>query len=77
LFIEAAKASAVQVSAQQLDQGMLFPPQKDILTVEVQTAIIVAKKIFELGLARVEQPADISAWMHSLLYKPDYALETK
>jgi malate dehydrogenase (oxaloacetate-decarboxylating)(NADP+) len=77
LFIEAAKASADQVSAQQLEQGMLFPPQKDILKIEVQTAIKVTKKIFELGLARVKQPEDISAWLQSLLYKPQYMHEPK
>jgi malate dehydrogenase (oxaloacetate-decarboxylating)(NADP+) len=77
LFIVAAKASADQVSPQQLEQGMLFPPQKDILRIEIQTAIKVAKKIFELGLARVKQPEDISAWIQSLLYKPQYVHEPK
>jgi malate dehydrogenase (oxaloacetate-decarboxylating)(NADP+) len=77
LFIEAAKGSADQVSPEDLEQGMLFPPQKDILKIEVQTAIVVAKKIFDLGLARVEKPADIFAWIHSLLYKPEYVHEIK
>ena len=56
---------------------MLFPPQKDILRIEVQTAIKVAQKIFELGLARVKQPEDISAWIRSLLYKPQYVHDPK
>jgi malate dehydrogenase (oxaloacetate-decarboxylating)(NADP+) len=73
LFIEAAKASAAQVEPDELAQGMLFPPQKNILAVEVKTAIAVAKKVFEFGLARVDKPADVAAWVQSLLYKPEYA----
>jgi hypothetical protein len=29
--------------------------------------------VFELGLARVDEPADVAAWVRSLLYKPEYA----
>jgi len=72
LFIEAAKATAAGVRLDQLEQGMLFPPQNDVQNLEVQTAIVVANKIFELGLARVEKPANVSTWIHSLLYKPEY-----
>jgi len=72
LFIEAAKATAAGVSPLQLEQGMLFPPQNDVQNLEIQTAIVVTKKIFELGLARVKEPTDISDWIHSLLYKPEY-----
>jgi malate dehydrogenase (oxaloacetate-decarboxylating)(NADP+) len=72
LFIEAAKATADQVDEKERKQGMLFPPQKDILKTEVQTAIRVAEKIFDLGLARVQRPNDIAAWLEGLLYKPEY-----
>jgi len=51
---------------------MLYPPQIDILKTEVQTAIRVAEKIFDLGLARVKRPTAISAWIEGLLYKPGY-----
>ncbi len=44
LFIEAAKALSDQVTGHQLDQGLLLPPQKGILEIEVKTATIVAKK---------------------------------
>jgi malate dehydrogenase (oxaloacetate-decarboxylating)(NADP+) len=64
---------AAQVDHDGLAKGMLFPPQKDILAVEVKTAVAVAKKVFELGLARVDEPADVAAWVRSLLYKPEYA----
>jgi hypothetical protein len=43
MFIEAARAVADQVTPEQLKLGMLFPPQSNILEVEVQTAARVAK----------------------------------
>ena len=73
LFIEAAKALSDQVSTHQLDQGLLLPPQKDILKIEVETAIAVAKKVFELGLARIDKPADIAKLVNASLYKCEYA----
>lgn len=75
LYIEAAKALADQVTPEQRGQGMLYPPQADMRAVAIQTAIAVAKKVFELNLARVEEPGNIPVWIHSHLYKPEYALE--
>jgi malate dehydrogenase (oxaloacetate-decarboxylating)(NADP+) len=73
LFIEAAKALSDQVTSHQLDQGLLLPPQKDILKIEIETAITVAKKVFELGLARIDKPADVAKLVHASLYKTEYA----
>src|ERR1700757_2520168 len=55
MFIEAARAVADQVTSDQLKLGMLFPPQSDILEVEVQTAARVAKLVFDADLARVDR----------------------
>jgi malate dehydrogenase (oxaloacetate-decarboxylating)(NADP+) len=73
LFIEAARALSDLVTSHQLDQGLLLPPQKDILQIEIKTAITVAEKVFELGLARIDKPADIAKLVNSSLYKPEYA----
>jgi malate dehydrogenase (oxaloacetate-decarboxylating)(NADP+) len=51
---------------------MLFPPQSDILKVEVETAARVARFMFDNGLATVERPADIRAWIEGQLYHPQY-----
>jgi malate dehydrogenase (oxaloacetate-decarboxylating)(NADP+) len=51
---------------------MLFPPQSNILEVEIQTAARVAKLIFDTDLARVERPADIEAFIRQHVYKPEY-----
>jgi len=72
MFIEAAHAVADQVSAEQLKLGMLFPPQSNILEVEIQTAARVAKLVFDAGLARVDRPADMVAFIRQHVYKPEY-----
>jgi malate dehydrogenase (oxaloacetate-decarboxylating)(NADP+) len=73
MFIEAAKAVADQVHPDQLELGMLFPPQSNILEVEIQTAARVAKLVFDAGLARVPRPADIVEFIRRHVYNPDYA----
>jgi malate dehydrogenase (oxaloacetate-decarboxylating)(NADP+) len=72
MFIEAAHAVADQVTPEQLKLGMLFPPQSNILEVEIQTAVRVAKLVFDAGLARVEHPANIDAFIRRQVYKPEY-----
>jgi len=72
MFIEAAHAVADQVTSDQLKLGMLFPPQSSILEVEVQTAARVAKLVFDAGLARVDRPVNMEAFIRSLLYEPKY-----
>ncbi len=73
MFIEAAKAVADQVPPELLKQGLLFPLQQNILEAEIQTAARVAKLIFDSGLARVERPADMVAFIRKHVYKPEYA----
>jgi malate dehydrogenase (oxaloacetate-decarboxylating)(NADP+) len=72
MFIEAAHAVADQVTPEQLNLGMLFPPQSNMLEVEVQTAVRVAKLIFDAGLARVERPANMEKLIRRYVYKPEY-----
>ncbi len=72
MFIEAAQASADQVSRDDREHGMLFPKQSHILEIEVTTAIRVAEYIFDQGLATVERPKDIRAWIEAMTYKPEY-----
>jgi malate dehydrogenase (oxaloacetate-decarboxylating)(NADP+) len=73
MFIEAAHGVADQVTPAMLAQGMLYPPQSDILEAEIVTAVRVAKLVFDLGLAGIERPKDIEALIRSVLYKPAYA----
>ena len=73
IFIEAARATADQLTSEQLEKGMLFPPQGDILNVSIKTAVKSAEKIFALGLARVPKPDTVDHLIGSMLYKPAYA----
>jgi malate dehydrogenase (oxaloacetate-decarboxylating)(NADP+) len=72
MFIEAARAVADQVTPEQLKLGMLFPPQSNILEVEVQTAARLAKLVFDSGLARVERPPNMEKFIRQHVYKPEY-----
>jgi malate dehydrogenase (oxaloacetate-decarboxylating)(NADP+) len=72
MFIEAAQAVADQVPPELLKQGLLYPLQSNILEVEVQTAARVAKLVFDSGLARVDRPADMVAFIRQHVYKPEY-----
>ena len=75
MFIEAARASADQVSRDDRDRGMLFPKQSHILETEITTATRVAEYIFDQKLATVERPKDIRAWIEAMTYKPEYKQE--
>jgi len=72
MFIEAARAVADQVPSELLKQGLLFPLQSNILEAEIQTAARVAKVIFDSGLARVERPSDMVAFIRRHVYRPEY-----
>ena len=72
MFIEAARAVADEVSPAQLKQGLLYPLQSGILETEIRTAARVARLVFESGLAGVERPADMEAFIRQHVYRPDY-----
>ncbi len=71
-FIAAAQASADQVGDDLRDKGMLFPSQKDVLEVEITTAVRVVEFMFNQGLATVERPQDLRAFVEAHLYTPEY-----
>jgi malate dehydrogenase (oxaloacetate-decarboxylating)(NADP+) len=56
----------------ELEQGLLFPPQSNILETEIKVAARVAKVVFESNLASVNRPADYEAFIRSHVYKPTY-----
>ena len=72
MFIAAAHAVAEQVTKAELDGGLIYPPQSEILKTELYAAQRVAEVIFKRGLARVPQPKDIGAFIQSQTYKPEY-----
>jgi malate dehydrogenase (oxaloacetate-decarboxylating)(NADP+) len=75
MFIEAAQGVADQVPPELLKQGLLFPLQSNILETEIQTAARIAKLVFDSGLAGVDRPADMVAFIRQHVYKPEYVSE--
>lgn len=72
MFIVAAKAVAEQVTQEDLDTGLIYPPQSKILDASLHTAAKIAEYIFENNLARVKRPKDIEAHIRKTAYQPVY-----
>ncbi|MDN5871249.1 MAG: NAD-dependent malic enzyme [Nitrococcus sp.] len=72
MWIAAARGSADQVDQASRAKGMLFPKQSEILETEITTATCIAEHIFDRGLASVERPDDIRAWIKGMTYTPGY-----
>jgi len=72
MFIAAARALAAQVTAAELDAGLIYPPQSTILNTELSAAERVAEVIFERDLARVPEPSDLGAFIRSQTYKAEH-----
>ncbi len=53
MFIAASKALAAQLTDEELENGLVYPPAKKILQVEAQVAVKIAEYIFDNGLAEV------------------------
>jgi malate dehydrogenase (oxaloacetate-decarboxylating)(NADP+) len=73
VFATQAATVADQVPSELLNQGLLFPLQSNILETEIQTAARIAKLVFDSGLARVDRPADMVAFVRRHVYEPGYA----
>ena len=72
MFIVAAKALSDQVTETNLKVGLIYPPQGDILKVSLKVAVAVAGHVFNQGLAGVERPADLEAFIAGKAYAPEY-----
>lgn len=72
MFIVAARAVAAQVTTQDLDRGLIYPPTTRIFDASLQTAAKIADYVFDKGLAEVERPEDIEAHLRALAYRPAY-----
>jgi malate dehydrogenase (oxaloacetate-decarboxylating)(NADP+) len=71
-FVIAAQAMADQVDDDMRAAGRLFPDQSNILQTEVTTAVRIVEHMFDRGMAQVQRPTDIRAWIESQLYVPHY-----
>ncbi|KAL2234773.1 NADP-dependent malic enzyme-like [Sesamum indicum] len=73
MLLAASEALAAQVSQENLDKGLIYPPFANIRKISAQIAAKVAAKAYELGLAtRLPQPENLVAHAESCMYSPNY-----
>jgi malate dehydrogenase (oxaloacetate-decarboxylating)(NADP+) len=72
LFLTAAKILSEFVSEQDINDGSLYPPLKDIREVSLHIAVAVAEKAYDLGLARNDRPDDLKQHIADYMYEPKY-----
>ncbi len=72
MLVAAAEAVAEQVTAADLESGLIYPRQAAILKTETQVAKRVARVVFARGLAGIAEPADVDALIESHMYRPEY-----
>jgi malate dehydrogenase (oxaloacetate-decarboxylating)(NADP+) len=73
MFMAAARTLAAQVSDADLEQGSLYPPLARVREVSAFIAAAVIEEALSAGLAGIDAPADMLAYVHSQMYSPDYA----
>ena len=72
MFLAAAKTLAHEVSADDLEQGIVYPPLTRIREVSAAIAVTVAEVAYQRGLATKPKPDDLLAYIKSLRYEPRY-----
>jgi malate dehydrogenase (oxaloacetate-decarboxylating)(NADP+) len=73
MFMAAAHTLAEQVKEDDLQQGSLYPPLKNIRDVSAHIAAAVAAVAYRRGLAPGPEPADLLGFVKSQMYEPRYA----
>ena len=72
MLLTASEAVAEQISEKDFENGLIYPPIKNIREVSVNVAVKVAEEIFKSGLARVKKPKNIRKFIKSKMYEPVY-----
>lgn len=72
MFVTAAEAVAEQVTEEDFARGLIYPQVANILEVSFNVAVKIAEKIFDSGLAGVEKPIDLKAFIKSKMFEPKY-----
>ena len=70
LFLEAARTLAGLVKPADLEQACLYPPLTAIRRISLAIATRVAKKAYDLGLARRRRPKDVRRDIAAFMYEP-------
>eukprot|EP00927_Polykrikos_kofoidii_P012830 TRINITY_DN15564_c0_g1_i1.p1 TRINITY_DN15564_c0_g1~~TRINITY_DN15564_c0_g1_i1.p1 ORF type:complete len:1142 (-),score=177.17 TRINITY_DN15564_c0_g1_i1:55-3123(-) len=72
-FLEAAKELASYVTAEQLDQGRIYPSIANLREVSLNVAARTAECAYKMGLAMLKpKPNDLRAFIQEAMYVPEY-----
>lgn len=72
MFYAAAKALADLVTDEELALRTVYPDLRKIRRISASIAARVCEMAFDEGLAQIERPDDILAFVQSKMYQPDY-----
>ncbi|KAF1865400.1 hypothetical protein Lal_00004774 [Lupinus albus] len=73
MLLAASEALAAQVSEENYDKGLIYPPFTNIRKISASIAANVAAKAYELGLAsHLPRPKDLLKYAESCMYSPGY-----
>ncbi|KAH1114053.1 hypothetical protein J1N35_007431 [Gossypium stocksii] len=73
MLLAASEALAAQVTQENFDKGLIYPPFKNIRQISANIAANVAAKAYELGLAtRQPRTKDLVKYAESCMYNPAY-----
>ncbi|XP_061982687.1 NADP-dependent malic enzyme 4, chloroplastic isoform X2 [Populus nigra] len=73
MLLAASEALAAQVTQENFDKGLIYPPFRNIRKISAEIAAKVAAKAYELGLAtRLPPPKDLVKYAESCMYSPAY-----
>jgi malate dehydrogenase (oxaloacetate-decarboxylating)(NADP+) len=70
LFLEAARTLAGLVRQDDLDQGSIYPPLREIRKISLAIAVSVATKAYAMNLARAPRPKNVRQSIAALMYRP-------
>ncbi|KAJ4708109.1 Malic enzyme [Melia azedarach] len=73
MLLAASEALAAQVTQENFDKGLIYPPFSNIRKISAHIAAKVAAKAYELGLAsRLPRPSHLVSYAESCMYSPIY-----
>ncbi|KAM3267926.1 hypothetical protein P3S67_031911 [Capsicum chacoense] len=73
MLLAASEALAAEVSKENFEKGLIYPPFANIRKISAHIAAKVAAKAYELGLAtRLPQPENLVSYAESCMYSPSY-----
>ncbi|KAK2837154.1 hypothetical protein Q5P01_014366 [Channa striata] len=73
VFLEAAKALAMQLTDKELEEGRLYPPLSNIREVSVQIAVKVMEYVYAKGMAfRYPEPLNKNGFIRATVWNTNY-----